>query len=177
MLKHHTLVYFLDNKLLLDSNNRTSNKRMLLPCCYILKSRQFQSLTAKNEDQKPIIRPQYPSLSSSSPNHSHCILCKYQVRFLHSEKMRLIFNSIITGSLLVFLLISCTTALFWHPRNICEQSPAPSCEAGEYLQSQFIASTNESEIMNCSPYSTFERKLWFDCVVSSFILEFKNFSD
>ena len=177
MLKHHTLVYFLDNKLLLDSNNRTSNKRMLLPCCYILKSRQFQRLTAKNEDQKPIIRPQYPSLSSSSPNHSHCILCKYQVRFLHSEKMRLIFNSIITGSLLVFLLISCTTALFWHPRNICEQSPAPSCEAGEYLQSQFIASTNESEIMNCSPYSTFERKLWFDCVVSSFILEFKNFSD
>ena len=175
MLKHHTLVYFLDNKLLLDSNNRTSNKRMLLPCCYILKSRQLQA--AKNEDEKPIIRPQYPSLSSSSPNHSHCILCKYQVRFLHSEKMRLIFNSIITGSLLVFLLISCTTALFWHPRNICEQSPAPSCEAGEYLQSQFIASTNESEIMNCSPYSTFERKLWFDCVVSSFILEFKNFSD
>ena len=78
MLKHHTLVYFLDNKLLLDSNNRTSNKRMLLPCCYILKSRQLQSLTAKNEDQKPIIKPQYP-LSSSGPNHSHCILCKYQV--------------------------------------------------------------------------------------------------
>ena len=77
----------------------------------------------------------------------------------------------------VFLVINCATALFWHPRNICEQSPAPSCEAGEYLQSQFIASTNESEIMNCSPYSTFERKLWFDCVVSSFILEFKNFSD
>ena len=98
----------------------------------------------------------------------HYILCKHQVRFLHFAKIRLILNMIITGSLLVFLVINCASALFWHPRNICEQSPAPSCEAGEYLQSQFIASTNESEIMNCSPYSTFERKLWFDCVVSCF---------
>ena len=143
---------------------------MLLPCCYILKSRQLQA--AKNEDEKPIIRPQYPS--SSSSNHSqHCILCKHQVRFLHFAKIRLILNMIITGSLLVFLVINCATALFWHPRNICEQSPAPSCEAGEYLQSQFIASTNESEIMNCSPYSTFERKLWFDCVVSCFLKVWK----
>ena len=143
---------------------------MLLPCCYILKSRQLQA--AKNEDEKPIIRPQYPS--SSSSNHSqHCILCKHQVRFLHLAKIRLILNMIITGSLLVFLVINCASALFWHPRNICEQSPAPSCEAGEYLQSQFIASTNESEIMNCSPYSTFERKLWFDCVVSCFFKSLK----
>ena len=138
----------------------------MLPCCYILKSRQLQALTKNQDENRPIISPH--SLSTSSdPNHSHCVLCKYQIKFLHSGKMRLILNAIITGSLLVFLLVSCTTALFWHPRNICEQNPAPLCEAGEYLQSQFIASTNESEIMNCSPYSTFERKLWFDCVVSS----------
>ena len=129
---------------------------MILPCCLILNLSQLP-----NGDR--------PKTDTGFHFHTQCILCMYKLKFLHNAKMRLFANCLVLAGILVILIINCASALFWSPSNICEQNPRPACEPGEYLQSQFIASTNESEVMNCSPYSTFERKLWFDCVVSFFI--------
>ena len=104
--------------------------------------------------------------STSLEHNSQCVLCKLEEGIIFRAKMRAVVNCSFLILLVILLVVNGTAALFWSPSNICEQNPAPACESGEYLQSQFIASTNGNETMNCSPYSTFERKLWFDCVVS-----------